>query len=394
METIESRRDFVRKGTLATAGLLGLSKIDAATAAAAKKNPQLAKKKKVIVEKTKKIYSSPPDVKEKYCGWTDMAFWHGKYYIIFSRVNQHLPVPDSPGLVLIESTDLENWTEQVLPDFPNANDRDAKLLSTPERLFAFQCHSPGEIYRAYTEDGTSWSSWEKLTPNGPDGPKFECWRVKEYNGTYYGAFDNSHNEGSSSRKINLCKSTDPELLDWQYMGTILQAGEYPLQQPSEPEIVFLEDGRCVAFMRLNGAKSPTYTSTLPYFAISSPPYTSWDINKVGTAIRFSGPAVRRFGDTILVVARGEVGSWPGYWDIPGEPPSTPGINGCKLRTMVYTFDLETMSLEYHAILPSELYFDSSYAGILPTGKDSAVVSWYDGDFHSVSNIWLAHLKIA
>ena len=394
MDKIESRRRFLKTGLATTAGVVGLAKVGCSQAPAVERPiVNTEKKKKIIIEKTKKIYSSPPEVPFKYCAWTDMAFWHGKYYIIFSRKTHHAYEPSGPGLVLIESTDLENWTEQVLPDFPNRTDQDPKLLATPDRLFAFQCNSPGKTYRAYTEDGTSWSSWQRIKPNGPDGPNFECWRVKQYNGTYYGGFDNGFNKGETY-KVNLCKSTDPELLDWQYVGTILQAGEYPLHKPSEPEILFLEDGRCIVFIKLNAVQSPTTSNQLPYFAISSPPYTSWDINKVGTAIRFGGPAAERFGDTILVVARGEVGSWPGYWDIPGEPPSTPGINGRRMRTMVYTFDLETMSLEYHAILPSELYFDSSYAGILPTGKDSAVVSWYDGDFHSVSNIWLAHLKIA
>ena len=392
MENRESRRDFIKKGTLTTAGLLGLSKIDATRAATAKKKPQIAKKKKVIVEKTKKIYSSPLE-DFKYCAWTDIAFWHGKYYIIFSRTIGHLGTPKNPGLVLIESTDLENWTEQVLPDYPNADDRDAKLFSTPDRLFAFQAHDPSNTYTAYTEDGTNWSSWLKVYPNGPDGPNFQCWRPKEYNGTYYMACDNTHT-GSDTKKINLIKSTDPYMLDWQYVSTIMHDLPYPRHMPSEPEIVFLKDGRCIAFIRLNGVESPTFNSSLPGFAISSPPYKSWDLT-VGSTLRFAGPAIHRFGDTILVVSRGEVGPWPGCWDIPGEPPSTPGKGreGRRMRTFVYTFDLKAKHLEFQAILPSELYFDSAYAGILPTGKDSAVVSWYDGDFWNESNIWLAHLRI-
>jgi hypothetical protein len=201
--------------------------------------------------------------------------------------------------------------------------------------------------------------------------------------------------------LNLLKSTDG--LTWHYAGTIISGSEY---KPTETAIVFLEDGRCLAFIRLNEISSPTGRyNCLPGFAISSPPYTSWDFT-LGAARRFAGPAAERFGDTILVVSRGEVGPWPGYWDIPGEPPSKPGPAGPRhpnkigkggaiLRTFVYTFDLKTMRLEFQAILPSEFYADSSYAGIIKTGKDSALVSWYDGSYTSggVSNIWLAHIKI-
>lgn len=169
MENKESRRDFMKKGALTTAGILGLSEIDVAKAAATAKNkPYVAKKKKNIVEKAKKIYSSPADVKEKYCGWTDITFWKGKYYVIFSRKNRHHPDPvDGPGLIVISSSDLKNWSEQQLADFSKlekgiikGDDRDSKIFATPDRLFAFNVPFPFDTYVCYTEDGKNWSPWK------------------------------------------------------------------------------------------------------------------------------------------------------------------------------------------------------------------------------------------
>ena len=164
----------------------------------------------------------------------------------------------------------------------------------------------------------------------------------------------------------------------------MSGGAYPFNKPTETAIVFLEDGRCLALIRLNGISTPSGGNTLPCFAISSPPYTSWDLT-LGAAVRFSGHAVERFGDTIVVASRAELGTDPGFWNIPGEPAGS--------RTVLYTFNLKTMRLEYHALLPSEHYRDNSYCGILPTGKDTALVSWYDGNTNSESNIWLAHIRI-
>ena len=205
----------------------------------------------------------------------------------------------------------------------------------------------------------------------------QCWRPKEYKGTYYMPCD------YTTDRVDLLKSTD--MLNWEFVSTIMSGGSYPKHKPTETEILFLEDGRCIAFIRMNGIKSPTSdNNTLPGFAISSPPYTSWDFT-LGAAYRFSGQAAHLFGDTIVVASRAKLGTGPGYWEIPGEPEG--------FRTILYTFDLKTMRLEFQALLPTEHYYDTSYCGILQTGKDTALVSWYDGDVKTVSNIWLAHIRI-
>jgi len=62
MKNTESRREFIKKGFVTSTGLLGLSKIDMAEAAAAAKNePEVGKKKKIIIEKTKKNIFLPEE---------------------------------------------------------------------------------------------------------------------------------------------------------------------------------------------------------------------------------------------------------------------------------------------------------------------------------------------
>lgn len=388
MRDTESRRSFVKKGAAAAAGLLGVSHFSVTPVEAARKKPEPLRYvgDRIVVEKTEKIYSAPVGAPLKYCGWTDIAFWRGKYYLDFSRKNRHIArPPDGPGLIVLSSTDLENWSEQVLPDFSQlhggerkGDDRDAKLFSTPDRLFALNTPYPFDTYISYTEDGANWTKWRQVYP---DGPRAQSWRPKEHNGAYYMACDYNND------RVDLIKSKD--MLNWQYVSTIMSGAKHQhTNAPTETELVFLDDGRCIAFTRLNEVETLTHPeNTLPGFSIARPPYTSWEF-ALGTAVRFGGPAVHRFGDTVLVIARGELGKGRGYWNFEVDP-NWKGTH----RTGIYTFDVERMRLEQQALLPTEYAHDSSYAGILPTGENTALVSWYDGDTTSESDIWLAHIRI-
>ena len=372
MDKIESRRRFLKTGLATTAGVVGLAKVGCSQAPAVERPiVNTEKKKKIIIEKTKKIYSSPAGAPLRYNSFTNMDFWHGKYYIVFRQAVRH--TPSTCKLILLESTDLENWTETVVLDRPSIDDRDAKLLSTTQRLILYTVPYPIDSEVMYTEDGVNWSSPVDVYTDS-SGDNF--WKPKFYNGYFYVPCDYNND------RVDLLKSSDG--LSWQYAGTIMSGGAYPLNRPTETAIVFLADGRCLALIRLNGMSPSDGGSTLPGFFISSPPYTSWEFT-LGSAVRFSGHAVERFGDIIFVTARAELGTDPGFWNIPGEPAGQ--------RTVMYTFNLKTMRLEYHAVLPTEHYWDNSYCGLLPTGKDTALVSWYDGNVNSESNIWLAHIRI-
>ena len=369
MNNFQSRREFLKKGVATGAGVVGLSNIGVANALSLSRQKNSNVQGKIIVEKTEKIYSTAGEALP-YNAFTNMEFWHGKYYIVFRQGEKHTIA--TSRIMALESSDLENWTERVIMDTAN-DDRDPKLLSTPQRLILYNVPYPSDSEVSYTTDGVNWST-EADTYTGSTGDQF--WKPKFYNGQYYVPCDYNND------RVDLLKSSDG--LSWQYVGTIMSGGAYPLNRPTETAIVFLEDGRCLALIRLNGMSPSDGGSTLPGFFISSPPYTSWEFT-LGSAVRFSGHAVERFGDIIFVTARAELGTDPGFWNIPGEPAGQ--------RTVMYTFNLKTMRLEYHAVLPTEHYWDNSYCGLLPTGKDTALVSWYDGNVNSESNIWLAHIRI-
>lgn len=390
----DSRRQFLQQ-TLAASGLVTLTAAGTSVLGSPKKpEPARYVGDRVTVDDVRKIYSSPADETMKYCGWPDIAFWNGKYYVIFSRKTRHIARPiRGPGLVVIESDDLQHWSETVLSDFDRpdrgelkGDDRDAKLFATPDRLFAVNIPYPHDGQIAWTDDGVTWSDWQSVYPEAAgirSGPLYgaQCWRPKQYQDMFYLACDYGNDQ------VDLLKSAD--MLNWERAGTIMKGNTTPHSHaPSETEIVFLEDGRCLAFTRLNEVASPTSPdNTLPGFSIAEPPYTSWDFH-LGSAIRFGGPAAHRFGDTILVIARAELGDAPGYWNLPVEP----GWRWTH-RTGVYTFNLQEMKLEPQLLLPTEYARDNSYAGILPTGENSAIIVWYDGNTADVSNIWMARLRL-
>ena len=362
----ESRRNFIKKSAVTTAGLLGLSKVDVTKAAAAKNKPEVGKKKKIIVEKTEKIYSTPAGRELPYNAFTNMEFWHGKYYVVFRQGEKHTIARGK--LILLESTDLENWTETIVLDRPSIDDRDNKLLSTPERLFLYTVpYAPGLLPTEvmYTEDGVSWSAPVDATPPGISRAQF--WKPKEHNGMFYCGAD----YGSSY----LLKSTDA--ISWEVVSTITS-----LYAPTETSIVFLKDGRLLALVRTNG-----FSQAVGGFHISSPPYTSW-APTIDDQHHFSGPSAELIGDTIVVCARTQLPDWGLVEDVPG---------GRGERTALSTFDVTTMSLSFPAMLPTERGGDSSYPGILPTSRNRAVISWHDGQVNissgGPSDIWLAHIKI-
>ena len=383
----ELRRTFLKRGCAAAAGVFGISSAGPVFAGRKESEPLRYVGDRVVVEETEKIYGAAIDDHERYCGWTDIARWKDGYHVIFSQKNRHIAVPaEGPGLVLLSSPDLQAWSKQRLPDFSKrhggetkGDDRDAKLFATSDRLFAFNTPYPFDTYVAFTDDGQRWSDWTQVYP---DGPGAQSWRPREYGGAYYMACDYNND------RVDLIRSTD--LLNWEYVSTIMSGRKHPqTHAPTETELFFLDDGRCVAFTRLNEIRTSTHPeNTLPGFSVSSPPHKTWDFT-LGDAVRFGGPAVQRVGNTILVIARAELGGEPGYWNVPMKP-GWPHSH----RTGIYTFDVERMRLEQQVLLPTEYAHDSSYAGILPTGDRTAVVTWYDGNTTDVSDIWLARIRVA
>ena len=368
MKDTESRRQFMKKGIAAGAGIMGLSNLDTAKALSLSKLKTTNIQGNIVVEKAEMIYTSEGETL-KYNSFTNMDFWHGKYYVTFRQAIKHHQ--STCRVVLLESTDLENWTETIVLDRPTIDDRDNKFLSTPERLILYTVPYPTTTEVMYTEDGVTWSSPVEAAPALP-GAQF--WKPKSHNGIYYTGAD----VGNSTY---LLKSPDG-INSWEVVSTITS-----LYGPTETSLVFLKDDRLLALVRIND-KVPG--ATVGGFYLSSPPYTSWTTGTIDESHHFSGPAAALVNDTILVASRTLVEDW-------GLPPEPPLANQ---RTALYTFDVKTMSLGFPVMLPTREGGDSSYPGILPTGRNRAVMCWHDGDTDygsedpsAISNIWLAHIKI-
>ena len=116
-----------------------------------------AVKKKIIVEKTEQIYST--EGKElQYNAFTSMDFWRDKYYVVCRQAVHHGIIDGR--IILLESSDLKNWTDSVVMDHPSIDDRDPKLMSTPQRLLLyvtlFRTSGGSGVTNtmvSYTEDG-------------------------------------------------------------------------------------------------------------------------------------------------------------------------------------------------------------------------------------------------
>lgn len=372
MNSLESRRQFIGNGIVAGAGALGVAIISGKRGVAddERRTEPGSGIKRVILESADRIYTSRG--KElQYNSFTDIDVWRGKYYVVFRQAVKHHP--SRSRLVLLESTDLKKWDEKVVLDRPELDDRDPKLLSTPDRLILYTTPFPHDTEVLYTEDGTHWS---EPADAYSDDVGDQCWRPKAWMGSYYMACDYDND------RVDLLKSDDG--LSWRYASTIMRGSKYA---PTETAITFLKDGRCLAVTRGN-----TNSTCDPVFSIANPPYTSWSYGHGDK--HFSGPAVERIGDSVIVVSRTVIGPEKGQWDFPRDP-EIPDDDG--QRTAVHRFDVETMSLGPPILLPTETSGDSSYPGILPIGEGRALISWHYGNRHwgtpGPNDIWLAQIRI-
>ena len=352
-----SRRDFARTGVTAALTSVGGSFLLTRSVSGDEGKP------KIVVERTTKIFSSVGE-KRQYNSFTNIATWKGRYYVVFRQAVHH--GPSDSGIMLLESADLKEWSVREIINTEH-DDRDPKILATDDRLFvygdAYMTGGVDQTMLTYTDDGTTWSEPQKVYKEA-----WQLWKPKRHNGAFYVAADCL----TCGKKAELLKSTDA--IHWESVSLITDQN-----QPTETAMTFLPDDRILAVIRQNIAGHP------PGFAIAEPPYTNWKLSS-GSG-HFSGPAIDMVGETIVVAARTLLENW-------NRPPE-PGLD--HQRTGLYTFNLDTMSLEQQALLPTEAGGDSSYPGIQPLSDNRALVCWYDGsttwDHPSPSNIWLAEIRV-
>lgn len=370
----KSRRNFLKQGVFTGATILGLSKAEILKALTSDKSKKVIKKepRRLRVEKTKILLSDG-----RYNSFTDIDYWKEKYYIIFRTGAGHNS-KDS-RIRLLESAKLTSWSVFIPPDTP-MDDRDPKFLSTPDRLFIYTvCYDGVDVanmkpFVSYTDDGKVWSKPKQVQQNGIYKNGYSFWKPKTHKGYHYVAADIT----KPVKKIELLRSrvgSADEGLNWEWVSDICPASA---NKCTETSLVFLKNGSLLAITR--ETKSGAALAISRFTISSSPPYTAWKPYVNGPHY-FAGPAAELIGDTVVIAARCQNAYYPD-----DQHPA----DG---RTGLFTFDVERMTLDWHVNLLTRYGSDQSYAGILPAGNNRALVSYYDGQIGSHSDILLATVTL-
>lgn len=153
----------------------------------------------------------------RHNAFTDLVEWKNKYYLVFRSGERHIAPPHGK-IVLLVSEDLANWEEAAIFDTRGDN-RDAKLLATPDKLIVYFLQCADRVCRmqaVYTTDGLSWSD-----PVPCYDPGYVVWKPKKApDGTYYVAADSLY------VCFNMSAGAKPHFAPAETM-------EYPVLSPCE-----------------------------------------------------------------------------------------------------------------------------------------------------------------
>lgn len=280
-------------------------------------------------------------------GWhnanTDMIEWNGTFYLVYNREPTQLGSPLSK-VVLMNSSDMLNWTEIHTINLPGEDIRDPKLAVIGTRLFVYFLKNAGLIADPYatsyqfTDDGITWSTTADVA--GQDGWLF--WRPKTYDGVnyYVPAYWREHN---MSKLL-----TSKDGINWTDVSMINEG-----RGNDETDCAFYPDGRLLVTSRLEGVGNTAIgdpnAGTL--IAVAPPPYTSWTYY-TSTLTRLDGPN--------LFNVSGQVFAFGRYQPERDILFTQLGSSFSNKRTAL--FSVEPDKLTYISDMPSS--GDTSYAGVI------------------------------
>jgi len=285
----------------------------------------------------------------RHNAFTSLVKWKDEYWLCYRTGSAHNS--SDADVVVLRSADGENWSEafrlDILPD-----DRGAKFVETPNRLFMYAVAMKGSAltsYVSYTDDGKTWSA-----PQAVYEPQFILWQPFVHKGRFYA---NAHRkaegkDAGKARESQLVSSADG--LKWEKVATV-RAGNWE----SETTFHFGPDDKLFAFIR-------TKYSVAGHIMESLPPYQEWTQRPAG--VHLSGHCVRTFRGVTYLMSR--------------------TMAGKKTGTMIYTF--EGGAPRPYCELPSG--GDCSYPGAVEVG-DEMLVSYYSSH-EGTTNIYLARVPLA
>ena len=220
-------------------------------------------KAKVCLESVETIYSDG-----RWNGRPTIVFWKGQYYIAFRSAFGHGSEYASGKIMMLQSTQLEEWTASTVIDQQGIDWGEALLLPTDDRLFMYIVteYPTTTSFMTHSDDGITWAPPQPIYLSG-----YSFSTPVTHKGVHYAAADKGH--------VELLKSTNGS--DWTRVSDIVDNG-------TETALVFLEDDSLVAVIRQG------------HIARAKPPYTQWSVHE---GVFLGGPDAARVGDTVLVAGR-------------------------------------------------------------------------------------------
>jgi len=326
------------------------------SAAATSRNPD------VLLERMEKIFSDG-----KWNGRPEVVFWRGRYYLTFRSASGH----DSPDgrlrMLVSKGNEPRGWTLEELHKPPVGDASEGHMLVTSERMFAYvvlntagaPAQEENSTVVVHSEDGRHWSEPIEVYERG-----YSFWKPVTQGGAHYVAADIM----TTDPRVELLTSKNG--IEWQRVSTIMD-GKF-----TEAAIVFLKDGRLVAFTRQGR------------IALSRPPYKQWETfnaSDAGGPAWLSGPAAALIGDTVLLSGR-------------GSPEEFPDDQFGDQRTALFTFDPEARQLYWKMNMLTLWNGEEAYPHFLALDNRRALMAWYSGhryepDVPKQSDLLLATLRV-
>ena len=296
----------------------------------------------------------------KHNAFTDLLFWRGSFWMIYVSSPSHFRSKKS-RLILLRSSDAQNWQEVKKFDGNGQDIRDPKLAIVHGQMFLYALLNkqfdpePYKTIAARSNDGLIWSPFEEVTPDGwligrPITSDESVW--------YAPAHRIDHGTAV------LLQSTDG--VNWSIHSTIFEGKE---ERADETAIQFLKDGRIIAATRLEAGSSifgSPQAGTL--ISIAASPFTSWNQIAKSHITRLDGPTLFKVKDQVYAVGRRQPKvAGPFRWM---------GSAVSQKRTALFLVKENAEGLIHLTDLPS--CGDTSYAGVAT--KDGKVfISYYTND---------------
>lgn len=301
---------------------------------------------------------------DKYCSFTSIIKFQGKFYVSFREGEGHVFGPDGEArgkIRILQSKDGKKWKSVYLGEKEGYDLRDPKLSITPDgRLMVIV---GGSIYRdkklqgqephvCFSSDGINYSELQRITIDGRLPNSDWIWRVTWHDGVGYGV---DYGAEKGTRFLRLLSTKDGI-----HFSTITDLDVPGF--PNEATIRFTQDGRMALMVRRDDADA------MGYWAVSQAPYTQWDWKKM--EMRLGGQDFLFYGDNIIASTRSHY--------IPS-----------RCKTVILKGD-ETGRFEEVMVLPSG--GDTSYPGLLIEGEE-LWVSYYSTHASSMAKVYLAKIPL-